>query len=183
MTSEIDVLNGVRDALLPGKGLGTDAEDRVAIPGDLPTQPGNYPMLKVRLVSDNKQSLGRHSIAFTTLVTIRVMGEVAEPVDPDDDILVATITEKLTDLKRQAERAVINNPALFRMVQQLVSVSSQFAYAVQSQRLAGVQSDFTFEIFQDADDFYPLEADGLAEIVAADPNHPGVGLTVALPQE
>lgn len=153
---------------------------RTAIPGDLPTPPGAYPNFKLRLTGETKQSIGRSSIGFNTQVTIRVEGEVSEPVDLNDDVAVSQITAKLTDLKRLAERAIINSYPLFRVVQQLVSVTTQFSYAAEATRLAGIQCDYTFEIFESAEDFFPLEADELLGIDATDPAHPGTGLAVDL---
>lgn len=172
MTTAADVQDGVASALA-GR---TAADQRIAIPGDLPTQPGQFPILKVRTFAESKQSTGRGSIAFLTLVTIRVTGEVSEPVDIDDDILVAPIQAKLLALKEQVERAVINSYPLFGIVQQLVSVQTQFAYVANATRLAGIQSDYTFEIFQTADDFAPLETSPITELQAGDPLHPGLGL-------
>ncbi|MGW8134143.1 hypothetical protein ACWGNZ_00690 [Sphingomonas zeae] len=172
MTTIADVVDGMHAALL-GR---TDADQRVAIPGDLPTQQNQQPILKLRVLAENKQSTGRGSIGFLTLVTIRLLGEVSEPVDPDDDILVSTVQASLLALKDQAERAVINSYPLFAIVQQLVSVQTQFAFTANAQHLSGIQSDYTFEIFQTADDFAPLEADPITELQAGDPLHPGLGL-------
>lgn len=174
MTTEVEVFAALQ-AALTGK---TDADDRVAIPGDLPTQSDQFPILKARVLAEDKQSSGHGSISFTTLLTIRINGEVSEPVDPDDDLLVATIQAKLLALKRQVEIAIINSYPLFRIVQRLVGVQSQFAYSANATRLAGIQCDYTFELYQDADDFAPLDVDTITELQAADPLHPPVALHI-----
>lgn len=177
MTSATDVVAAMTAALV-GR---TAAGDRIAVPGDLPLQPDQFPALKVRIVAEGKTSTGRGTIGFTTLVTIRVQGEVSEPVDPDDDLLVATTMAKLLVLKRQAERAIIGDGALFRVVQQLASVTTQFAYGVQAQRLAGIQSDYVFEIYEGAEDFAAIEDEPIDAIDLAASHYPPAGLTASLP--
>lgn len=174
MTTEVEVFAALQDALADK----TDAEGRIAVPGDLPTQSDQFPMLKARVLAEDKQATGHGSISFLTLLTIRINGEVSEPVDPDDDILVATIQAKLLALKRQVEIAIINSYPLFRIVQRLVGVQSQFAYTASATRLAGIQCDYTFELYQDADDFAPLPADEITELRAVDPLHPPVALHI-----
>lgn len=175
MTTPIELLESVQ-FVLNGR---TAAEDRIAIPGDLPTQPDQLPILKVRIVAESKQSTGRGSIGFTTIVTIRVMGEVSELADIDDDMLVSAVQAKLLALKAQVERAIINSYPLFRIVQQLVSVQTQFAYTANATHLAGIQSDYAFEIFESADDFAPLDVDDITEMHAVDPLHPPIGIHFA----
>lgn len=177
MTTTADVWTAMHAALI-GK---TAADERVAVPGDLPTQQNQQPILKLRVLAENKQSTGRGSIGFLTLVTVRLLGEVSEPVDPDDDLLVSTVQASLLALKDQAERAIINSYPLFSIVQQLLSVQTQFAYTANAQHLAGIQSDYTFEIFQTADDFAPLETSPISQLQADDPLHPGLGLHLHLP--
>ena len=177
MTTASDVFAAVKDAI-DGR---TDAGSRIAVPGDLPTQRGQFPIWKLRIVAEHKQSTGRGSISFTALVTIRALAEVSEPVDPDADMLFSEVQAKLLALKDQAERAIINSYPLFRIVQQLVSVQTQFAYAANATHLAGIQSDYIFEIYQTADDFAPLDTDPLTELQADDPLHPGLGLQLHLP--
>ncbi len=176
MTSAADLISAVQAALADR----TDAEDRVAIPGDLPTQPGQFPMLKVRVAAEAKSATGRGTIGFNTLVTIRVLSEVSEPVDPDDDMLVASIQAKLLALKTQVERAIINNGPLFRIVQQLASVQTQFAYTASATRLAGLQSDYTFEIYEGAEDFAPVDADDVEALDLVATNYPPAGFSASL---
>lgn len=156
----------------------TIAEGRVDRPGVLPTQPDDYPRLKLRLIGETKLGDGRGSIGFTTTPVIRILGEVSAPVSVDD-VRVSDIESQLWAFKAQIERAIINSYPLFEQVQQLVSVQTQFAFDAQATMLAGIQSDFTFEIYESAEDFAPLVTEPLTEIVTTDPLHPGVNWGVA----
>jgi hypothetical protein len=104
---------------------------------------------------------------------IRVIGEVSAPVSVND-ARASEIEQKLWPLKAEIERAIINSYPLFEQVQQLVSVQTQFAFDAQATMLAGIQSDYTFEIYETADDFAQLEVEQITEIRASDPLHPGV---------
>ena len=176
MTTITDVATAMQAALVNQ----TDAAGRVAVPGDLPTQSDQFPILKLRVVSESKTPLGRGTPQFNTLVTIRVLGEVSEPVDPDDDLLVATIQAKLLALKTQIERAIINSYPLFRIVQQLASVQTQFAFTASAQRLAGIQSDYAFEIYEGPEDFAPVDADDLEAVDLDATHYPPAGFAANL---
>lgn len=151
----------------------TSAEGRVDRPGLLPTQPDGYPRVKLRMIGETKQGQGRGSIGFTTTPVIRVVGEVSAPVSVND-ARASEIEQKLWPLKAEIERAIINSYPLFEQVQQLVSVQTQFAFEAQATMLAGIQSDYTFEIYETAEDFAPHPVPPLTEIHATDPFHPGV---------
>lgn len=184
MTSD-DLLELVKEALLGADDTGfpTDAGDRVRGPGDLPTQSDDYPLLKVRLVSENRQSLGRDTVIFQTMATVRVIGEVSAPATLGD-VSTSSAEPQLWRLKRQVEIAVINSYPLFRQIQQLASIASQLAFSGdQGQHLAGMQSDFAFEFIEGGDDFAPIAADDLEEAHAEIENYPETpGFTTPLPQ-
>ncbi|MGI4764566.1 MAG: hypothetical protein ACRYGP_05815 [Janthinobacterium lividum] len=160
MTTSADVLALVSSALLTKRDddtYPTPAEDRVKRPGDLPTQSEEYPILKLRLVSETRQATGRGSIGFTTTATIRVVGEVSAQADlggPDN----SDIEAQLWALKRASEIAIINSYPLFGVVSQLSSVQSQLSFTAQATHLAGIQADFAFEFWEDGDDFAPIAA-------------------------
>lgn len=156
MATAADLLDIIYAALVPSEANPepTDAQDRVDRPGVLPTQPDEYPRVKMRLVSETKQSQGRSSVGFLTSVTIRVVGEAAAPVSLDD-VRVSTIEAQTWALKRQIELAIINSYPLFSLIQQLATVQTQLSFDAQSTMLGGVQSDFTFEIYEDESDFPP----------------------------
>ena len=59
---------------------GTDAEGDVFRPGDWPTQDGQYPIIKLRLIGEDRQSVSRSGPSqFTTITTIRISAEVSAP--------------------------------------------------------------------------------------------------------
>lgn len=183
MTTAADLFQLVYQQLIAGDNgrPSTSADDRVRRPGDLPTPQNSYPVIELRLIGEQKQSLGRGSVAFTTTPVIRIIGKVSEPADMDDP-LTSAVEQSLWALKREIETAIINSYPLFSLVQQLVSVRTQLAFTAEATHLAGVQSDYTFEVYEDADDFARLPIDELSSLHALDPNHPGVGLVVDFPQ-
>lgn len=158
-----------------GREPPTSAADRVRRPGDLPTQPDVYPVLKLRMIGETKQSLGRGTPGWLVTVTIRVIGETAAPAlvsDPKS----SEIEARLWLLKDEIERAIINSYPLFSHVQQLAAVQTQLAFALEGKHLAGIQSDYTFEIVESGEDFAPLAADEITELHAVDPLHPPIGI-------
>ncbi len=188
MTTSADLLDLIEAAVLgPSAGaqppvFATVAGDRVKRPGDLPTQNDQYPILKLRIVSESRQSLGKGSVQFQTTATIRVVGEVSAPA-AIGDVAASTAESQLWALKRQYEIAIINSYPLFRVVEQLEGVQTQLAFAAdQSTHLAGIQSDFAFQFFEDEDDFAPIASDALTEVTAEDRQHPPSGFTANLPQ-
>lgn len=154
----------------------TSAEDRIETPGVMPTQSDDYPILKLRMIGEFKQSQGRGSVGFLTIVTIRVNGEVSAPADINDP-LTSDIEQRLWDLKREIERALINSYPLFFHIQRLVSVQTQLAFTAQATHLAGIQSDFAFEIYETDEDFAELPLDVLTGIDATSPAYPGIRLS------
>lgn len=148
----------------------TDAEDRVDRPGVIPTQSDQYPRIKMRMLSENKQSQGRSGIGFTTNVTIRVTAEASAPVRVDDPRF-SDIESACWRLKRQIEIAIINSYPLFSVIQQLAAVQTQLAFDVQATMLGGVQSDWTFEFYEEGEDFAAIAADDLAVLALTDPTH------------
>lgn len=180
MTSE-DVLELVYGALTATPST-TEAAARVFRPGDWPTQPGDYPVIKLRVVGEQKQSLGRNTVEFTTLTTVRLIGEVSAPGQVDN--AGATEAEAaLWRLQRQYETAIINSYPLFARIQQLASVTTQLAFTAAATHLAGIQSDMAFEYYQGPEDFAPVELLDLDAVSLAALNHPPAGFLADLPQE
>lgn len=161
----------------------TDAADRVYRVGDWPTQSDQYPIQKLRVTRETKQSLGRGGgPGFTVTATIRIIGEVSAPVEVDD-AGAAAAEAALWRLQRQNEVAVIGSYALERKIQQILSVDSQLAYTSDAAtHLAGIQTDLTVEFYQGPEDFAPVEADDLTEVEAELTNQPPHGFSLTLPQ-
>lgn len=161
----------------------TDAGARVYSPGDWPTQQQQYPLLKVRIAREHKQSLGRGGgPQFTVTATIRIIGEVSAQVEVKDAGAEAA-QAALWALHRQVEVAVIGSYPLEQQIQQIASIDAQLSFNSDAEtHLAGIQIDLALEFYQGPEDFAPIESEPLEEIHVEDTNHPPVGFTVDLPQ-
>lgn len=181
MTTSSDLVD-VIFAALTASGA-TDAGAHVFRPGDWPTQNDQYPILKLRVVRETKQSLGRGGgPAFIVVTTVRIIGEVSAPVQADDAGAVAA-EAALWRLQRQYELAVIGSYPLELMIQQFVSVDSQLAYTSDAAtHLAGIQTDAGIEFYQGPEDFAQAEQDDLTEADATLVDQPPYGFTLTLPQ-
>lgn len=158
----------------------TDAEGRVVGPGDLPTQSEQYPIIKLRLVGETKQSIGRSTVEFTTTCNVRVNAEVSSPAELGN-VNASQVEAKLWALKRQIEIAIINSYPLFRVVQQLASAQAQFSYTSEAAtHLAGMQIDLTFEFYEGPESFAPIAADEVDALVIHTDADPSVGAVIPL---
>lgn len=158
--TEGDLADLVETAVRAGP---TDADDRIYRPGDWPAQPDDYPLLKLRILGAQKRSLTRSGgVQFETTVTIRIIGEVSAPVSLDDQAGASAAEAALLVLGRQVEVAVIGSHPLATRIQQIASVTTQFAYNGEgATHLAGIAIDFTIEFYQGPEDFAELPADDL----------------------
>lgn len=159
----------------------TDAGQRVYRPGDWPTWDKQYPALKLRVFSEDKQSVGRGGINFIVTATIRILGQVSAPANEDDG--GAEVAEAaLRALSRQVEVAVINSYPLTSKLQQFASVRSQFKFTSEAEdHLAGIQIDLGLEYYQGWEDFAPIAADAVNDVEVTASNYPPAGLSIALP--
>lgn len=177
------VVAAVRDprADAPKPVYATDAGENVFRPADWPTQDGQYPRLKLRVIRETKQSLARSGPPeFTVTTVVRIVGEVSELAEEDDAGATAA-EQSLWRLARQAEVAVIGSYPLMRAIQQIASVDSQLAYSSDGEaHLAGIQVDIAIEWYQGPEAFAPVEADDLDEIAIAATAYPPVGLQASL---
>lgn len=160
---------------------GTDAGEQVYSPGDWPSQDGQYPIIKIRIARESRQSLGHGGPAeFITRTTLRFSLEVSAPAQENDagaDVADAALWR----LKRQVERILINNPALWALIQQFVSIDAQPTFnSDAATHLAGFQIDLTLEFFESAANFYQPETDDLHEIHAELSDHAPTGFTTNL---
>lgn len=161
MTTSSEILMMVREACY-GR---TDALTRVYGPGDWPSQSDTMPILKLRLLSEDRQCLSRNGPPeFTTTASIRIIGEVSAAAAEDD--AGATVAETaLWFLKRQVEVAVINSYPLTRAIQQIATVRSQIAFNADSElHLASIQMDLAIEFFESAEDFAEVYSAPLTSI-------------------
>lgn len=162
VTTSLDLLDACHQAVLEAQ---TSAEERVYRPGDWPTQPGQYPIVKMRLVSETRQSLGCGGPPeFRTIATIRFLGEVSAPAKLDD-VGASDAEIALWNLKRQLEVAVIGNFAVTQMTEQTVSVQTQLAFNSEAaSHLAGIQMDVSLQFYEGPESFAPEEDFDLAEV-------------------
>lgn len=168
MTTAADIVDLVEATLL--KTGATDAGNRVYRPGDWPAQPDSYPLIKLRVVSETKQSITRSgSVQFTTTLTLRILGEVSAPVSLDDPAGTSAAEAALLQLSRQIEVAVIGSYPLQQRIQHIASVSTQFAFDAEgATHLAGIQKDLAIEFYQDAEDFAQPDTDDLDRVTIGD---------------
>lgn len=171
MTTSQDLLDLVVATLTPigDDPAPTSAGPRVYRPGDWPTQNGQYPIWKLRVVTESKQSLGHAGAPqFTVTTTVRAVGEVSAPVQVND-AGAAAAEAALWQLQREFEVAVIGSYPLTAAIQQIASVNSQLSYNSEGEtHLAGIQIDLALEFYQGPEDFAPVRSDEV-DIVAAVP--------------
>ena len=183
MTTSKDLLDATAEALGQQDGqYATDAAGRVYKPGDWPTWDGHYPVLKLRMPQEQKTSPGRADINFTTVATIRVIGQVSAPAAADDGG-AGVAEEALWRLQRQVEVAVINSLAIMQLgVQQFPTVTAQLVFNSEGEtHLAGIQIDIAMEFYQGGEDFAPIATDPLSPIAGTVPTEPNLGFSVTLP--
>lgn len=179
MTTSGDLLDLVVAALQAPDA--TDAGELVFPPGDWPTQDGQYPNLKIRVIRETKQSLGRSGPPeFTVTTIVRVTGEVSAPAEVRDG--GATAAEvALRKLGGQVEVAVIGSYPLGMLIQQFASVDSQFSYNSEAEtHLAGIQIDLALEWYQGPESFAPVDADDLNDIALDATRYPPAGFRADL---
>jgi hypothetical protein len=175
MTTSLDILDLTVAALAEA---GTDAQDRIWRPGDMPTQSDQYPNFRAKIVSETRISLGRDTVHFTTTCVVRLTGEVSAPAEIGN-VNASTAETKLWSLKRQAEIAIVNSYPLFAEIQQLASVQSQLAFTSEAAtHLAGIQIDLAFEFYEGPENFAPIEAEDITDIELTASNYSPLGLSI-----
>ncbi|MDQ2763016.1 MAG: hypothetical protein M3Y22_05860 [Pseudomonadota bacterium] len=180
MTTSSDLLDLVYQAVRDGN---TDAGPRIFKPGDWPTQPDQYPIIKMRLVTEDRQSISRSGPAeFITTATIRLATEVSALATPFDAGATAAESQ-LWALKRQVDVAVVNSYPLMSEIQQIAAMRSQLTFTSEAAtHLAGMQTDIALEFYEGPEGFAAVQTDDLTEIDVVLPNHPPTGATFHLNQ-
>lgn len=173
-TSSLDLLALVQSSLIAGD---TALETRIYRPGDWPTQPDQYPIGKLRLVSENRQSLGHGAtVEFLTIATIRLLLECSAPAALDDSG-AAAVESQLWSLKQAVEAAVIGSYPMLEEIQRFVSVNSQLAFTTAATHLAGVQMDIAIEFYEGPESFFQPVTPSLNEVDATIPS-PAAGADI-----
>ena len=175
--SSQDLLAFVVSALTDTIGA-TDAGNRVYAPGDWPTQPDQYPIIKLRLTAENRTAISRSGPPqFTTTANVQIVGEVSAPAEADNAGAVAA-ENSLWSLKRQIEVAFINSYPLMSQIQKIASMNSTTGFdATGSTHLAVLQMDVALEFYEGPEDFAPIDAGDIDEVDVSVPDYPPTGLT------
>jgi hypothetical protein len=146
---------------------GTLARDRVFEPRDWPTRPDMLPALLVQAPRDRKLPLYPGMLAFTTTVSLVVVGRAAG-TDPD------AVNDLLDELAGQIEHALMLTPVFSECIQRWASIESQSAVSAEGkQHFGDLGMTFELEIYQA---FGPATGDSLTSITGTvEPNGlPGV---------
>ena len=178
MTSSPTLLDAVHLAIVEAQ---TEAADNVYRPGDWPTQPDQYPIVKMRIIGEERVSIARGGPPeFTTTTTIRLAVEASAPALTDD--LGATDVEAaLWRIKAQVEAAVVNSYPLTSMIQQIASMRSQLAFTSEAAtHLAGVQIDIALEFYEGPESFAPVTTDDVDEVRLSAARFPPAGFSADL---
>jgi hypothetical protein len=136
----------------------TAAGNRVYTPGDWATFDWQYPALLVRVVGDEKTSLGPNAPQFDTISTVRVECRVEAKERPNAPIGAAGLAAESNAwiLKRQVERRLVNNPTIMPVIEQFKFIRtppSEFT-AEGAGHVAVVMTDYGIAYYQGADHFY-----------------------------
>jgi len=153
MTDTVDLLNLTVDAL---KGK-TSVMNNIFSPRDWPTWSGSYPLILVQTPSEEKTSLGKSAPEFNVVSTFQITARVqalATPRDGGGELVEA----RLIELRKQIERALINNYELTKAVQQFPFVRSQMSISDEGEYQIGeLVMHIGMEFYQGPEDFYPVE--------------------------
>lgn len=137
----------------------TLAEDRVFEPRDWPTDPELFPILMVASPRERKTALHAGQLAFTTTVSIVVVGRVSAATSDDAE-------DDLDRLAGQVVETLLLDADFQEPIQQFVSIDNQSAVTAQG---AGHVGEFgmTFEVtFYQA---YGPDGPDLTEITGTTP--------------
>ena len=130
-----------------------------------PTWSGQYPVLYLHTPKERKESLGPNAPQFTVTTTLRISARVRKQPTADG-VGAERATEDLEQMYLQIQKALINNPALMRSLQ-------QFPFIDMEMDLDGMSSDSDvgemvvdvgMEFYQGPEDFYPIELDDLEQV-------------------
>lgn len=168
MTTTAQIRELVVQALTTKNAQGmypTAANGNVFSPRNWATFKGQYPAIFIRTPNEDRESLGRHSAQqFTTTATIHVSARVTAAALPND-AGAAQAELALEALKTQIDQALINNPAIAIVLQQISFVRSEITVNSDGALPLGeLVMQFGMEFYEGPEDFYPVDGDPLEEI-------------------
>jgi len=143
----------------------TAAMGSVYSPRTWPTTLGAMPAVLVQSPRERKESLGRSGgPQFHAVIVIQVVGRITGRAEASDAGAVALLGA-LGLLQRQIETATINNYALQRAVQQIVSIDITSGVNTEGDQPVGqLVMDYAFEVYQGPEDFAPIDATPIAQM-------------------
>lgn len=129
---------------------------------DWPTKLDDLPMIVLDMPSEAKTSLGNAGYpSFNSVATIPIHGRVTAKAGAGDAGANA-VRAALAILKRQIEVAVINDPAIMKLIQQFPFVRSRMGVSSEgAQHVGEVIVEVGMEYFQGDEDFAQPEVSDL----------------------
>lgn len=114
----------------------------VESPGDWDSQPVNFPEVKLRCGPDRKSAIAKTLPEFNTTVTLEIVGRVKALTAEDAQ-------DALEDLGSRIENAVLGEPALIGMCQQVPSVTTHSTVSADGEvHIAGLHITIDCETFE-----------------------------------
>ncbi|HEX3809605.1 MAG TPA: hypothetical protein VHW02_07860 [Rhizomicrobium sp.] len=168
----------------------TGAGANVFVPRTWPTAQDLMPIILVQSPHEEKHSEGRSAPFYTVTTTVRVIARVTALTDNGERGTIAA-QGALAKMQRQIEVAVINNAALYQVIQQISAIRAGTKVSSDGEQPIGeLTMDFDLEFVQTAADFAQPDTDPIEEIAiysdlvnVFDPNgsysNPTLGETVA----
>lgn len=156
----------VADLVVAALDGATVAGSNIYSPRTWPSKPSDTAQIFVQTPGEVKENKASRTGAaeFYVTATIRVIGRLTSILSADQDAAVNVMEGALALLQRQIEIAVINNDAIQRATQKIVTVT---VTTVTKTDGAGVEGqlalDFVYEFYQGPEAFAPVASDPIDE--------------------
>ena len=153
MTQTADLLALAVEAL---QGA-TLAGDRVYSALTWPTTAAQYPQIYCKTPTEDKESLSRNGGPdFTVTATLKVAARAEVGALPNGQS-AALLERQLALMGQQIQVALINNPSLMGLLQQVPFIRTEMSMTSDGNKELGeIEVAIGLEFFQGADEFYPL---------------------------
>lgn len=135
----------------------TLAGDRVYSALSWPTHAVRYPLIYCRAPTEEKEGLGRNGPPqFNVLTTLRVEARTEIGAKPNG-LSAAMLEKELGVLGQQIQVALINNPALMGLLQQVAFIRTEMTLDSDGNKETGeIEVAIGLEFYQGPEDFFPL---------------------------
>lgn len=135
----------------------TDAGDRVYLPRDWPTGASLLPAILLSNPKEHKESKGPNAPEYDVYGTFRVKARSATKATPGNAAAGAMLTE-LQTLQRQIETTVVNNYALYLMIEQISGIETETSTLSDGALEVGeLTMDFVVKFYQGPEAFAPID--------------------------